>query len=165
MNNRSLQILNRRLEYLRGSGCNFQKLHEYFGYRDTETHIRKISLKRDPYLANIFTLIITQKKREISPLQTYMDALPRDVNNLIYSYLHTNREIKYIIELPANFPFHPINWTLLSFEENGVLKSHDGNDPNNMYCGSDFSPAMTVDAQILLYLSSISWFHDEGLKC
>lgn len=161
MNNSSRQILNRRLDYLRQSGCDFKKLHEYFGYKDTENHIRNISLKRDPSIANVFTLTITQKKCGVSPLQTYIDQIPRDVNNVIYSYLATNREIKYLIELPAEFPFEPIKWSLLSFVENGISKTDEGINPNDMYCGKDFSPVMTFDSQILLHLSRIPWFHDK----
>lgn len=159
MNNSSRQILKRRLEYLRSSGCDFKKLHEYFGYKDSEHHVRKISMSRDPSIANVFTLTIKQNKRDVTPLQTYMDGLPRDVNNVIYSYLSTNREIKYVIELPSDFPFQPMKWSLISFVENGVSKTDDGINPNDMYCGKDFSPAMSFDLEILLHLSRIPWLH------
>jgi len=159
MNNSSRQILKRRLEYLRESGCDFKKLHEYFGYKDTENHIRNISLRRDPSIANVFTLTIKQKKRDVTPVQTYINQMPKDVNNLIYSYLATNREIKYLIELPSDFPFQPMKWSLISFVENGISKTDEGIDPNDMYCGKDFSPAMSFDLEILLHLSRIPWLH------
>jgi len=160
MNNGSRRTLNRHLAYLKRSGCDFNKMNEYYGYKDTENHIRKISLMRDPTLANVFKLTITQKKRELNPLQTYIDNLPRDMNNVIYSYLYVKRELNYLIEIPNDFPFRPLLWSIVSFKENDVSKYEDIINPNEMYCGNDFSPAMTLESQILLHLSGIPWFHD-----
>jgi len=160
MNTGARRILNRRLSQLKSSGCDFNKMHEYFGYMDNKDNIRRISLTRDTGLANVFKLTITQKKHAIDPLQTYINELPRDMNNEIYSYLVAKRELKYVLEIPSDFPFTPIKWSLVSFEENGVLKSYSETDPNEIYCGLDFSPAMSLDAQILIHLSRISWLHD-----
>jgi hypothetical protein len=160
MNNGARRILNRRLAQLKRSGCDFNKMHEYFGYMDTKDNIRRISLTRDMCLANVFKLTVTQNNCAIDPLQTYISELPRDMNNEIYSYLIAKRELKYVLEIPSDFPFEPIKWSLVSFKENGVLKSYSYTDPNEIYCGSDFSPAMSLDAQILIHLSRIPWLHD-----
>jgi hypothetical protein len=160
MNTGSRRTLNRRLEHLKLCGCDFNNMHEYFGFKDTNNNIRKISLTRDPVLANVFKLTITQKKCALNPLQTYISQLPRDMNNSIYSYIAANRKLTYILEVPSDFPFSPLIWSLESFKENGCLKSHSEADPNEMYCGSDFSPAMSLETQILMQLSRISWLHD-----
>jgi hypothetical protein len=156
----SRRTLNRRLEHLKLSGCDFNNMHEYFGFKDTKDNIRKISLTRAPGLANVFKLTITQKKCALNPLQTYISQLPRDMNNYIYSYVATTRKLIYILEVPSDFPFSPLIWSLESFKENGDLKSHSESDPNEMYCGSDFSPAMSLETQILMHLSRVKWLHD-----
>lgn len=156
----SRRTLNRRLEHLKLSGCDFNNMHEYFGFNDTKDNIRKISLTRAPGLVNVFKLTITQNKCAISPFQTYITELPRDMNNHIYSYVATTRKLIYILEVPSDFPFSPLIWSLESFKENGALKSHSESDPNEMYCGSDFSPAMSLETQILMHLSRLKWLHD-----
>ena len=159
MNPGSTRILNRWLRRLKEDGCDFSKMDEFFGYKNTENHIRKITFTRDPHITNCFVLTITQYKRECEPTQMYMKELPRELNNIIYSYVSVNRVISYALEVPSDFPFRPIIWSLISFKENGIkMPNYDAN-PNNMYCGQDFSPAMSVDSQILLYLSSIEWLH------
>ena len=157
----SRRTLNRRLQHLKLCGCDFNNMHEYFGYKDTKDNIRKISLTRDPNLANVFKLTITQKKSALNPLQTYISQLPRDMNNHIYSYIAVNRLITYSLEVPSDFPFRPLIWSLISFKENGVTKPYYDTNPNDMYCGSDFSPAMSLESQILIYLSRVKWLHDE----
>ena len=160
MDSHSRRTLNRRLQHLKLCGCDFGKMHEYFGFKDTKDNIRKISLTRDPFLANVFKLTIKQKKCSLSPMQTYISQLPRDVNNLIYSYIYLNRSLTYTLEVPGDFPFTPLIWSLESFKENGISKPNYDANPNDMYCGSDFSPAMSLESQILLYLSRITWLHD-----
>jgi hypothetical protein len=136
-------------------------MHEYFGYKNTENNIRTISLKRDPYISNCFILTIRQKKRDIHPLNTYIRELPRDMNNLIYSYLVLDRCLKFSIEVPYDYPFRELSWTLLKYIENGVSKPDIYNIiPNDIYCGRDFSPAIQIESQILIYLSLMPWFHD-----
>lgn len=147
----------RKIRHLRQNGCDLNKLHEYFGYTDSYNHVRKISLKHDPSVANVFTMTVNQMTCHLNPLQTYIDTMPRDVNNLIYSYVKTHRSVEYRINIPDTYPFAPIKWTLVSFFENSISKNDDEMNPNDMYCGNDHSPALTFDKQILIYLSVLPW--------
>lgn len=156
----SRRILNRSLEGMKTAGCEFSKLNEYFGYRNTDNHVVKIFLERDPNLVNIFTLTIIQKTL-VNPFQTYVKELPRDMNNEIYSFLSVRRELKYVLEIPSDFPFQPLNWSLISFKENDISKMETGISPNEMWC-NDFSPAMTFEGQIRTYLSTLPWLHDDS---
>ena len=156
MSHGSQRILNRRIRFMENSGCDFENIHEFFGYKNTRNHIRKMSLIRQSAV-NWFTLTVTQHKKELTPFQTYIAELPRDMNNLIYSFLHVDVVLKYMIEIPNSYPFNPINWELLSFTENGMNKNDAETNPKEMYCSDDFSPAMTFDAQILLHLSRLPW--------
>jgi hypothetical protein len=155
MNN--LIILNKRLNRLKQDGCDISKMHEYFGYKNTEKCSRSVCLKRDPFIVNVFTLTITCKKVDYDPCQVYVNELPRDMNNIIYSYLITNCQLKYSIELPRDHPFSKPIWNFLEYKENGVDKNSFHVDPNEIYCGRDFSPAMSFDKEILLFLETIDW--------
>lgn len=161
MSNSAERFIGRMFHNLKSDGCNTKKLDKYFGWKDTERNIRKISLTRDTDYKRCLHLTIKSKHRDYDVLETYLDRLPRDMNNIIYSYLFTVRELKYIINIPINYPFDEPKWVLKKYSENGQSKPYYEPDPNALYCGQDHSPSMHIDREILLYCSLISWFNQE----
>jgi len=160
MNNNDQFIL-RMIQNIKRNGGSLRKLHKYFDLKNTQRNIREISLKRDSEYGRIFHLKIKSKHRDYDVLETYIDGLPRDINNVIYSYLYTVRELNYMIRLPINYPHEEPKWVLKNYSENGKSKPYYEADPNALYCGRDYSPAMRVDSEILLYVSALSWFNLE----
>uniref|UniRef100_A0A6C0B3R8 Uncharacterized protein n=1 Tax=viral metagenome TaxID=1070528 RepID=A0A6C0B3R8_9ZZZZ len=160
MNNNDRIIL-RMLRNIKRGGGSLRKLHKYFGIQDTERNIRGISIRPDSEYVNIIYLKIKSKSRDYDVLETYIDGLPRDINNVIYSYLFTVRELNYMIRLPINYPFEEPKWVFKKYSENGKSVPHYEPDPNALYCGQDHSPSMHIDLEILLYVSSLSWFNKE----
>jgi len=149
------------LRNIKRGGGSLRKLHKYFGIQDTERNIRGISIRPDSEYVNIIYLKIKSKSRDYDVLETYIDGLPRDINNVIYSYLFTVRELNYMIRLPINYPFEEPKWVFKKYSENGKSVPHYEPDPNALYCGQDHSPSMHIDLEILLYVSSLSWFNKE----
>jgi len=142
-------------------GCNLEKLDKYFGWKDSERNIREILLKRDLENNEVLHISIKSKYRILDILDTYINGLPRDVNNIIYSFLSTVRELNYTILLPENYPFKPPIWVLKNYIENGKSIIYKGVDPNELYCGGDYSPSMHIDREILIYVSRLKWFNQE----
>jgi hypothetical protein len=161
MNNSTERFIRRLFRNLKDDGCDLENLDKYFGWKDTERNIRNISIKRDYEHPRCLHLTIKSKHRDYDVLETYLDRLPRDMNNIIYSYLFTVRELGYIINIPMNYPFEEPKWVLKMYSENGKQKPHYEPDPNALYCGQDHSPSMHIDREILLYCSMISWFNQE----
>jgi len=132
-------------------------MHEYFGMRNTQKHIRKISLERNDENNRIFTLKIESHKRELDPLHTYISGLPRDVNNYIYSFISTTIEMKHRIEIPMEYPFRKPQWTLLEFKIDGKSKKEEENKKEELICDADWTPAFVFDKEILTYISTLDW--------
>jgi len=149
------------IEKIKENGGNLRKLHKYFGIEDTERNIREISLERDQGYGNVFHLKIRSKYCDYNVTDTYINGIPRDMNNVIYSYLNTVRELNYMIHLPRNYPFDEPKWVLKKYSENGKSVHYDGEDPNALYCGRDYSVSMHLDVEILIFVSSLKWFIQE----
>ena len=160
MNNNDRFVV-RMIRNIKRGGGSMRKLHKYFDIKNTQRNIREISLKQHSEYGQIFYLKIKSKHRDYDVLETYINGLPRDMNNIIYSYLFTVRELNYIIRLPINYPFDEPKWVLKKYSENGKLVPHYEPDPNALYCGQDHSPSMHLDLEILIYVSSLSWFNKE----
>lgn len=79
------------------------KMETYFGILDTDYSNHSISLVR----CGRFRYNLSIKKLNIyNPLSTYIQELPRDINNVIYSYLSdTNFIMKINIRIPRVYPF------------------------------------------------------------
>jgi hypothetical protein len=161
MNNTAGRFLERMFYSLMSDGCDLNKLDKYFGWKDTERNIRNMSFVRDDHHPRCLHLTIQSKHREYDVLETYMNGIPRELNNIIYSYLFTVRELKYIINIPINYPFEEPKWVLKMYSENGKSRPYYEPDPNALYCGQDHSPSMHIDREILLYCTMISWFNRE----
>jgi len=146
---------------MKENGCDISKMHEYFGYKNTQNNIRSIKLKRDQNVMSRFYLTIKSKKRDYQPVETYIKNLPGDVNNLIYSYLHTVKKLKFTIQIPHHYPYDEPKWSLTRYTENGVEKRNYDFEPNYLYCGGDYLPSMFFDKEILIYVTKLDWFNED----
>jgi hypothetical protein len=153
-------FLRRKFANLERSGCDVSQMHEYFGYKNTDNHIRTIMLQRDDERINRLILTITSKRRECDVLESYIEGLPRDVNNYIYSFLAKTHKRTLHIDLPEFYPMGPATWTLVENSLNGQQKQNTDMDPNELYCGGDYSPSVIFDKEILIYVSRLKWFND-----
>jgi hypothetical protein len=122
-------------------------MHEYFGYTKSDHYVlRNIRLERDEEY-------YTKMKVTITAIERVQNDDESD------SELLLERNLVYALELPPDYPFRTMIWRLLSNTENGLEKPYIGPDPNEMYCGKDSSPSMTFESDILIYVSSLSWFN------
>ena len=157
MSNESI-ILNRRIEQLIRNGCDFTNMQDFYGYKTSENNQKTINLQRES--TNTFMLTIRVKKKSVDVLQTYIRELPRDMNNEIYSFLASSYHLKYRLDIPHEYPFNHLSWTLEKYIKNGIGHENFDMDPNEMYCGLDHSPATTLDKEILMFISKIPWLYD-----
>jgi hypothetical protein len=104
-----------------------------------------------------YCLRIESHKRDASPLETYIDGLPRDINNCIHSYLVDIRKMIHLIEFPLSYPFNPPTWTLQEYTVNGLSKKADEEKKEKLFCGADWSPSLKIDKEILTYVSTLEW--------
>ena len=147
---RNLDIVNRRHDYLLRT-MDLNKLEDYFGISDTDYATKSISLERK----SVYCYIVTIKKMNIyNPLHTYIDGLPRDVNNVIYSYLwEPNLYIKLSLVLPHDYPFSGTNWTILKYIKNGKEMNKCEKTEKASCLLRYNSPSISLDKEILTYLS------------
>ena len=138
-------------------GCHPEKMHEYFGFTNTTNNIRKICLEMDPENNQRATLIIESYKREADVLDCYIHGLPRELNNIIYSYLVDIRKMKHLIELPNHYPFIEPTWTLIKYSVNGTSKKEEEDEKDKIFCGGGWTPALKLDKEILSYVSTLDW--------
>ena len=149
--------MSRLHSHLRHIGCDKNNMHEYFGFTNTSNNIRKISLVMDKENNTRYILRIESHKRTASPLETYIDGLPRDVNNYIHSFLVDIRRMTHVIEFPLSYPFEQPLWTLQEYTVNGISKKEDEDKKETLFCGRDWSPALKIDKEILLSVSKLEW--------
>ena len=99
---------------------------------------------------------LTIKKLNVySPLTTYIRELPRDMNNLIYSFLSEpdNFVVKISIRLPHKYPFEQSKWQVTSCVGGAQVP-----DP---VCKVDaWSPSMTLDMEIIYFVSQLLFPHN-----
>jgi len=146
---------------LLNQGCDLSNLQYFWGYKDTDYTKRQISFFESPNEINTAELTIKIKKYNVSPIQTYIKELPKDINNIIFSFLKDDRILKYLIHYTDEYPFRPPTWTLVTYVKNGEREINDM--PNHfdlLYCsGREWSPAITMENEIIMYVSTIPWFN------
>jgi len=89
------------------------KMHEYFNIKNTENHIRKVSLEQEDDSLRRYILTIESYNRDYDLFKNNIIELPRDMNNEIYAYLFSGHKIKYSIVLPPDYPFVVSVWNLI----------------------------------------------------
>lgn len=148
---KNLDIINRRHNYLLKT-FDMDRMEEYFGIESTDYVKKSISLKR----TGRFSYFATIKKTNIyNPLHTYINGLPRDVNNVIYSYLwEPNFTIDIRMYLPPVYPFRRTKWTILNYVKDGKKMDNNKETQNVMCLLSDMSPSISLDKEIIAYLST-----------
>jgi hypothetical protein len=157
----SASYLRRVFKQFISTGCDISKMHECFGYKNTDKHpLRTICLERDQEFRTKMKLTITCVSKDYDILDTHINGLPKEMNYIVNSYLSTNRVLVYAMELPQDYPFQTVKWTLLSYTEDGLERPFVGPDPNELYCGNDSTPSMLFDSDILMYVSSLRWFNE-----
>jgi hypothetical protein len=101
---------------------------------------------------------LTIKKLNVySPLTTYIRELPRDMNNLIYSFLSEpdNFVVKISIRLPPKYPFEQSQWQVKSWVGRRTIP-----DP---VCKVDlWSPSMTLDLEVIYFVSQLLFPHNNA---
>jgi ubiquitin-protein ligase len=142
-------------------GCDLSNLQDFWGYKRTDTINRQISLCKSLEQLNTAELTIKINKNCLTPFETYIKELPRDINNVIFSFLRDNRILKYSIHYTDEYPFRPPVWTLMDYRKNSEKQFNDiRNHFDLLYCGGrEWSPAITMENEILMYLSTIPWFN------
>jgi hypothetical protein len=151
-NNQYLMRLWEKLNHYYGD---MTKMHEYFNIKNTKNHIRKISLERDGDSLCQCVLTIESRKRDYDLLKNNIIELPRDMNNEIYDYLYSHHKIKYTITLPPEYPFVESVWNLIEYQENGKKRP---TEELMLFCNGNWSPAMSIDKEILTFISTLEWF-------
>lgn len=128
-------------------------MERYFGIPDTDTSTHSISLKRK----GRFHYGLTVKKLNIyDPINTYIRGLPRDINNLIYSYVRdTNFVIKIKVRLPRNYPFDSSVWTVTNYVKDGKPQNLIEETKKTRCLSKNSSPTMMLDKEILCYVSDL----------
>jgi hypothetical protein len=149
---KNLGIINRRHAYL-SKTFDLKKMERYFGISDTDISTHSISLQRKTR----FHYDLTIKKLNVyDPLATYIRFLPRDVNNLIYSYLReTNFVIKIRVSLPRDYPFDLSIWTVTNYVKDGKLQDVREETKKARCLSKNLSPTMMLDKEILCYVSTL----------
>jgi len=135
------------------------RMHEDYGIISTKENARKISLRRDEENNRKFILTISSINKYVDPTHAYICGLPREINNYIYSFIGINSTIimKHSIELQSGYPFQGTNWTLLEYTVDGKCKKEEEDKKEQVYCGENWTPAMTLDNEILAYVSTLDW--------
>jgi hypothetical protein len=160
MSEKANAFLGRMFDRLYNKGIDFSNLHLFYGYKNLEFHSRKVSFEqsRSNDFRN-FILTVKSIKKDCDILESYIKELPRDINNVIYSFLVDVRKLTYSIHLPDDYPFSKPEWSLVKYTINNN-RSIVEYDATQLYCESSFSPAMQIDSEILCYLSKLEWFHE-----
>jgi hypothetical protein len=133
------------------------RMEKYFDIQNTPYSNYSISLDRHPHPFECeVSYDLTIKKLNVySPLTTYIKELPRDMNNLIYSYLSErgNFVLQISIRLPAQYPFERSQWQVISCVGGRTVP-----DP---VCKVDlWSPSMTLDMEIIYFVSQLLFPHN-----
>jgi hypothetical protein len=150
---RNLDIIDRRHEYM-SKTADMGKLEKFYNIDDTEFIRHSISLLR----TGQFTYTLSIKKlTKHNPLHTYIQELPRDINNEIFAYLWQPNLIMDIdIQLPPNYPFVSCHWNVVQFTKNGkVQNSRDETDKLNCLF-SESSISIKLYSEVLYYWSILS---------
>lgn len=149
---KNLGIINRRHAYL-SKTFDLKKMETHFEIPDTDISTHSISLQRK----NRFHYDLTIKKLNVyDPLTTYIQRLPRDVNNLIYSYLRdTNFVIKMNARLPRDYPFDFPEWTVTNYVKDGTLQNIIEETKKAQCLSKNSSPTMMLDKEVLCYVSTV----------
>jgi len=146
-------IINRRHNYLCQT-LDLKRMETHFDIVDTDYSKHSISLER----RTRFIYSLTIKKTSVyNPLTTYIQGLPRDMNNVIYSYLkETNLIIKILIRLPHDYPFGSTTWTVIKYSRDGkTVNARD--ETQKVRCIMNPSCAMKLDQEVIQYISTISF--------
>lgn len=153
----SWKRIRRNLSFLRRDGCNLSEMEKYFGYENTHSHIRNISLEYEENNLFKFSLTIVSTKRENDILDIYIKELPREMNSVISEYLITKRVIKCSIEIPLQYPFKEPIFKVVEYSENGKAKPYNHYEPSTLYCSGDHCCSMMIEKDVLNYLSKLPW--------
>jgi hypothetical protein len=147
-----LRTINRRHDALIRM-FDLNKMEIYFGILNTDYSKYSISLERN----GRFHYEMTFKKLNVyDPLITYIQGLPRDINNVIYSYVsETNFIIKMQIELPHNYPFNFPLWTVVKYIKDGKPQDLNEETQKARCLLKNSSPSMMIDKEILYYISNL----------
>jgi hypothetical protein len=101
----------------------------------------------------------------------YVKMLPKEINNLIAEYLLPSITLKFEVEYPQGYPFGGICWRLIYCDnEFSNLKNiykyyaYIAEEHTNYNLTDSWSPAITVDKDILIFLTKIINF-DELIYC
>jgi len=148
----TLRIIDRRHASLTRS-FDMKKMETHFGILDTDYSKHSIVLQRK----GRFHYDLNIKKLNVyDPITTYICGLPRDINNLIYSYVRdTNFVIKIKIRIPRNYPFDSSIWTVIDYVKDGKQQNIRKETKKTRCLSKNVSPTMMLDKEILCYISDL----------
>jgi hypothetical protein len=149
---KNLAMINRRHDYLCKT-MDLNKIETHFGILDTDYSYHSISLQR----TDLFSYRLSIKKLNIhNPLTTYIEELPRDINNVIYSYLsEPNFIMKINIRIPYAYPFDSPVWTVVRYIKDGKPQNRNEETKKTRCSLRHSSPVLTLDKEILIYVSNL----------
>jgi len=149
---KNLGILNRRHDYLTRT-IDITKMETHFGILNTDYSHHSISLERKDRFR--YKLIV-KKLNIYNPLETYIKGLPRDIINVIYSYLSdANFIMKINIRIPCSYPFDSPIWTVLRYAKDGKTQNTKKETRNARCLLGHSSPVVTLEKEILYYVSTL----------
>lgn len=159
-NSKLIGIIERREKRLKENGCDFTKMHEYFGFINTNLITHDISMERDQEDPFQYNIQVKRYARDYDLIKNNINQLPRDVNNYIYEFLVTNTKINITVNLPNGYPFTQPVWTVTEFIKNGKCSPNralfETMKHKMRFC--DWSSTMYVDKQLLYYLSTLTMY-------
>jgi len=148
----NLRIIDRRHSHL-SNLFDMNKMERYFGIIDTDYSTHSVVFQRN----GRFHYDLAIKKLNVyDPVATYIRGLPRDINNLIYSYLRdTNFIIKIRVRLPRNYPFDSSVWTVTYYIKDGTPQNMREETQKVRCLLKNSLPSMMIDKEILYFVSDI----------
>lgn len=96
----------------------------------------------------------------------YFEQLPPEINNKINDYLDDKLKLSFVLNLPTDYPFNPPTWILsdisTTISNYKLLISYYSSKViyHNETLLKNWSPAILIDKDILLFMTKILNFDD-----
>jgi hypothetical protein len=154
---RTQKAIQRCLDF--ASKSDFQDLHTYFqipevvqkGYLETSMNI----WMEPTDILGAYILVLHQVTAHLADTtKVPLEAVPEDIERLIYGFFVDSNTIRIQMELPNEFPIRPPKFTLLTATKEDTKIQKVTQQMNCDLC-VDYSPALAVEKTLLILVSRI----------